>query len=147
GDGRPMRLIGLNWDITGRKHLEAQLFEEKERMRITLRSIGDAVVCTDSLGHITFLNLAAEQLTCWAQERAVGLQLAAILNLSSESGEDAPIDPVTECLIRLAAVPLPEGAVVTDAQGLQIAVHGGASPLHTASGQVIGAVLTLRDVS
>lgn len=147
GDGRPMRLIGLNWDITGRKHLEAQLFEEKERMRITLRSIGDAVVCTDSLGHITFLNLAAEQLTGWAQERAVGHQLAAILNLSSESGEDAPIDPVTECLIRLAAVPLPEGAVVTDAQGLQIAVHGGASPLHTASGQVIGAVLTLRDVS
>lgn len=147
GDGRPLRMIGLNWDITGRKHLEAQLFEEKERMRITLRSIGDAVVCTDSLGSITFLNLAAEQLTGWPQERAAGRELSEILSLSSESGEEILVDPVAESLIRLTAVPLPDGAVVTDAQGLQIAVHGIASPLHTASGQVIGAVLTLRDVS
>ncbi|MGH8079655.1 MAG: EAL domain-containing protein [Lysobacter sp.] len=146
-DGRALRMIGLNWDITARKHLEAQLFEEKERMRITLRSIGDAVVCTDSLGRITFLNLAAEQLTGCVQERAVGRELSSILSLSSENDADAPLEPVTECLIRLAAVPLPEGAVVTDAHGLQIAVHGAASPLHTASGQVIGAVLTLRDVS
>ena len=70
GDGRLIRAIGSLTDITQRKEAEARLMvsaamlaDEKERLKVTLQSIGDAVICTDAANRITFMNPVAEKLT------------------------------------------------------------------------------------
>ena len=71
-------------DITARKATEFRwraaeeaLFEEKERAQVTLNSIGDAVLTTDLLGNVTYLNLVAETMTGWSCADALGRPLAA----------------------------------------------------------------------
>lgn len=54
--GAPLRAVGMNWDITDHIDLTQAVFEEKERLRITLHSIGDSVISTDAQARITFMN-------------------------------------------------------------------------------------------
>lgn len=83
-DGTILRAIGTLTDITARKLTEERLAQsatlleaEKERLRVTLRSIGDAVICTDAFGRITFMNPVAEQLLGVAAADALDRPLAA----------------------------------------------------------------------
>ena len=73
-------LLALRYAIE-RKGMEETLFAEKERAEVTLNSIGDAVVCTDSSGNITFLNLVAERLSGWSRQEAVGRPMADVLRI------------------------------------------------------------------
>ncbi|TIO38929.1 MAG: PAS domain S-box protein, partial [Mesorhizobium sp.] len=79
GEGRLIRAIGSLTDITERKEAEerrkvsaAMLADEKERLRVTLQSIGDAVICTDAANRVTFMNPVAEKLTGIASGEALG---------------------------------------------------------------------------
>src|SRR6202042_2792176 len=58
-----------------RKSVEDALYIEKERAVVTLNSIGDAVLCTNISGNVTYLNLVAEKLTGWTREEATGQPL------------------------------------------------------------------------
>jgi len=64
-----------------RKSIEDALFVEKERAVVTLNSIGDAVLCTDVFGKITYLNLVAETMTGWRREEAIGKSLAEVFQI------------------------------------------------------------------
>src|ERR1700719_3877014 len=64
-----------------RKAVEDALFVEKERAVVTLNSIGDAVLCTDIFGNITYLNLVAETMTGWCREEAIGKPLAEVFQI------------------------------------------------------------------
>ena len=64
-----------------RKTMEEALFVEKERAQVTLNSIGDAVVCADISGNVSFLNLVAEKMTGWEQKEASGLPMAAVFKI------------------------------------------------------------------
>jgi diguanylate cyclase (GGDEF)-like protein/PAS domain S-box-containing protein len=84
-DGRLIRAIGSLTDITERKAAEerlivsaAMLADEKERLRVTLQSIGDAVICTDAANRITFMNPVAEKLTGIAGAEALGKTLGHV---------------------------------------------------------------------
>ncbi|WP_244661884.1 PAS domain S-box protein [Mesorhizobium huakuii] len=85
GDGRLIRAIGSLTDITRRKEAEerltlsaAMLADEKERLRVTLQSIGDAVICTDAANRVTFMNPVAEKLTGVSGEAALGKTLGHV---------------------------------------------------------------------
>ncbi|WP_245516791.1 MULTISPECIES: PAS domain S-box protein [unclassified Mesorhizobium] len=85
GEGRLIRAIGSLTDITERKEAEerlkvsaAMLADEKERLRVTLQSIGDAVICTDAANRITFMNPVAEKLTGVAAGEALGKGLGHV---------------------------------------------------------------------
>ncbi|WP_245464865.1 PAS domain S-box protein [Mesorhizobium sp. M1E.F.Ca.ET.045.02.1.1] len=85
GEGRLIRAIGSLTDITQRKQAEerlkvsaAMLADEKERLKVTLQSIGDAVICTDAANRITFMNPVAEKLTCVAAGDALGKVLGHV---------------------------------------------------------------------
>ncbi|MDX8467386.1 PAS domain S-box protein [Mesorhizobium sp. VK23B] len=85
GEGRLVRAIGSLTDITQRKQAEerlkvsaAMLADEKERLRVTLQSIGDAVICTDAANRITFMNPVAEKLTGVAAGEALGKVLGHV---------------------------------------------------------------------
>lgn len=85
GDGRLIRAIGSLTDITRRKEAEerltvsaAMLADEKERLRVTLQSIGDAVICTDAANRVTFMNPVAEKLTGVSAEAALSKTLGHV---------------------------------------------------------------------
>jgi diguanylate cyclase (GGDEF)-like protein/PAS domain S-box-containing protein len=93
--GGLVRAIGSLTNITRRKEAEerlarsvALLADEKERLRITLQSIGDAVICTDDEGRITFMNPVAEKLTGFVGDKALGLPLDRVYcAVDEESGQ------------------------------------------------------------
>jgi PAS domain S-box-containing protein len=85
-EGKPAYLASLR-DISERKELEHSLLVEKERLDITLRSIGDGVIATDKNGNIVLINPSAAQMTGWSQEQASGQPIPRILNL------DIPMEP------------------------------------------------------
>ncbi|WP_242107774.1 PAS domain-containing protein [Luteimonas aquatica] len=145
--GAPVRAIGLQWDISDQKHLEGALYEEKERLRITLDSIGDAVVCTDPQGAITFMNPIAEALTGWGFADAIGRPVREVFITIDDSQGCALPDPVGECL-RLMQPRYQQGdAVLLARDGNCIDVQSSAAPVKTTTGETIGAVLIFKDAS
>lgn len=146
-DGSTHSLVGTNWDITEQRRLTDALFEEKERLHITLRSIGDAVICTDAALGITFMNPIAEHLTGWTMAEAMGQRLESVFRVVDEL-TDAPItNPVAQCLQTLRPVYLQDGAVLLSRSGERHDVQDSAAPVRTASGHVIGAVLVFQDIT
>src|SRR5205814_8792933 len=67
---------GVFWDVTERRRAEEKLAAEKERLHVTLRSIGDGVMSTDIDGRITLMNQVAEELTGWTHAEAGGKSIA-----------------------------------------------------------------------
>ncbi|OWJ66731.1 PAS domain-containing protein [Inquilinus limosus] len=145
-DGRPNHAVGMNWDITDHVELAEALFEEKERLRVTLHSIGDAVVSTDSLARVTFMNPAAEQMTGWSAEEAMGRPLYQVFRLIDEAGHAVP-DPVESCLARMQPYYLDTDVILLARGGERRHIRDSAAPVRTASGEVIGAVLVFQDVT
>ncbi|CDX23082.1 PAS/PAC sensor-containing diguanylate cyclase [Mesorhizobium sp. ORS 3324] len=101
GEGRLIRAIGSLTDITQRKQAEerlkvsaAMLADEKERLRVTLQSIGDAVICTDAANRITFMNPVAEKLTGGAAAEALGKALGHVYwAVDEETGQRIGLTP------------------------------------------------------
>ena len=146
-DGSPLRMIGTHTDITEYRVLTEALEEEKERLRITLHSIGDGVVCTDAGGLVTFMNPIAEQLTGWSAVAALNRPVDLVFRLIEEEGEAAVDSPVACCLSRLDRVSHDEGVLLVGRAGARIDVKASASPVRTPSGEVLGAVLVFQDVT
>jgi PAS domain S-box-containing protein len=85
-------------DITERKRMEDELFAEKERMRLTLQSIGDAVVCADAAGRVTYLNPVAERLTGWQGFDAAARSVDEVVPLRSPGSDDILPNPLRAAL-------------------------------------------------
>ncbi|UXZ37517.1 diguanylate cyclase [Cupriavidus gilardii] len=146
-DGTALSMVGTNWDITEHRRLTEALFEEKERLHITLRSIGDAVICTDVSLRITFINPIAEQLTGWTMAEADGRPLATVFHVVDETSGQPIACPVAKCLQTLRPVYLEDGAVLISRHGERHDVQDSAAPVLTPRGDVIGAVLVFQDIT
>ena len=134
-------------DITDRKRMEHQLFEEKERMRLTLASIGDAVVCTDAQARITYLNPVAEQMTGWPAGDAAGRHVDEVAPLQDAAGLPLAASPVCAALAQAQALGPTHGVVLQRRDGQRLDVQESASPITDRTGQVTGAVMVLHDTS
>jgi diguanylate cyclase (GGDEF)-like protein/PAS domain S-box-containing protein len=145
--GNPVRTVGTDTDITRQKMAEAQLAEEKERLRVTLASIGDGVISTDAEGRVTFMNTVAEVMTGWESWEAIGQRVEDVFDVvDSENGEIA-LNPVTECLARAEPFRLSQDVVLVARTGERREVRDSAAPLRTPEGNIIGAVLVFQDVT
>ncbi|WP_374444526.1 PAS domain S-box protein [Stella sp.] len=146
-DGRSLRLIGTHRDVTDQRRLTEALFEEKERLRITLYSIGDAVICTDAASRVTFMNPIAEQMTGWPMGEADRRPLDEVFRLVDEHTGEPVASPVEECLRHMRPFYLQDGAVLVSRDGSRMNVQDSAAPVRTASGEIIGAVLVFQDIT
>jgi PAS domain S-box-containing protein len=135
-------------DITERKRIEAAtLFQEKERYRVTLASIGEGVITTDDQGSMTFLNSVAERLTGWSHAEARGLPLSAAFKLVDEATH-APIEnPLQTCLRDGQFVKLTQHPALLSRYGERLSVEGSAAPIRDNRGHTTGAVVIFSDVT
>ncbi len=126
---------------------DRQVREQREWLRVTLTSIGDAVVATDAEGRITFVNPVAEMLTGWTSEEAAGQPVESVCRLVNEqTGQPLP-DPVAIVLRERRAVGLANHAALVTKDGRTVPIEDSAAPIRDDAGQVLGAVLVFHDVT
>jgi diguanylate cyclase (GGDEF)-like protein/PAS domain S-box-containing protein len=130
-----------------RKAVEDALYVEKERAVVTLNSIGDAVLCTDISGSITYLNLVAETMTGWHREEATGKPLAEVFRIIDGSTRKTARDPMEMAVEQNRTVGLTVNCVLIRRDGFESAIEDSAAPIHDRAGRVTGAVIVFHDVS
>ncbi len=137
--------LAIARDITERKKYEEMIQEEKERLAVTLRSIGDAVVTTDTEGKIVLMNPVAEKLTGWFQEEAIGKPFEQVFQFASPTGTTE--NPVKKVMEAGQVIRLSEEALLISREGTErIVAHNGA-PIRDKESNIIGVVLVLRDIT
>jgi PAS domain S-box-containing protein len=121
--------------------------EQRELLRVTLRSIGDAVITTDIDGHVTYLNAVAESLTGWSQRDAVGQPLDTVFRIINEESRQPVENPATKALREGIVVGLANHTVLIQKDGGECPIDDSAAPIRDERDHVSGCVLTFRDVT
>ena len=140
-------ILEINIDISARKRIEEDLRENRELFRVTLSSIGDAVIATENKGAVTFLNPVAQSLTGWKQEDAAGQPLDAIFHIVNEQTRQPAENPALRAIREGFIVGLANHTVIISRDGAEIPIDYAASPIRDVHGEIIGAVLIFRDVT
>jgi diguanylate cyclase (GGDEF)-like protein/PAS domain S-box-containing protein len=129
-----------------RKTMEEALLAEKERAQITLDSIGDAVICTDTVGKITFLNVVAERMTGWSWREASDRPLPEVFQ-RVEVANQGRLSTAPSGNGRTTTSTPASSAILVRRDGLEIPIEGSAAPINDRDGNANGAVIVFRDVS
>ena len=133
--------------VIARKAVEDALFLEKERAQVTLNSIGDAVISTDISGNITYLNQVAEKMTGWSGAEASGRPFAEVFQIIEGVTREPAHNPMQLAVKQNQAVGLTSNCILVRRDGCESAIEDSTAPIHSRTGQVIGAVIVFRDVS
>lgn len=123
------------------------VLEERERFDVTLSSIGDCVIATDSAGTVTFVNPVAEALTGWSRAEAIGRPLEDAFRIVNEETSEPVESPVARVIGTGKVVGLANHTILIARDGTRVAIDDSAAPLKAADGSLIGVVLVFRDVS
>lgn len=145
-NGTLQHFVTHTLDVTERKRAEEALDEERERLFVTLNSIGDAVITTDAQGRVTFLNPVAEQLTGWYSAEVSGQPLERVFNIISEEHRQPVESPVQRVLLEGRIVGLANHTLLINRLGQEIAIEDSAAPIRNLAGDIIGVVLMFHDV-
>ncbi|WP_456434552.1 PhnD/SsuA/transferrin family substrate-binding protein [Thermosulfuriphilus sp.] len=135
----------LREEITERERAEAELSAEKERLAVTMASIGEAVLSTDEKGRIQMMNRAAEEITGWSRDEAWGRPVKEIFRLRSDDRTQSP-DPVDQCLRERQLVEIKETVLLTRNDKERL-IEGTCSPIHERKSLIVGAVMVFRDIT
>ena len=144
--GRVVRVTAIR-DITERKRAEAAIAGEKERLAVTLRSIGDGVITTDIRGTVVIMNRVAEELTGWTQSEAEGKPLEAVFTIVDEMTRESCENPVARVLSTGGIIELANHALLTARNGTQRVIADSGAPITDRDGKTIGVVLVFRDMT
>lgn len=145
--GRAVSMIGANWDVTNLRELSSQLTEQHEMLRVTLQSIGDAVITTDARGRVTWLNPVAEHMTGWLSAEAKGRQLAQVFNIVNETTRKPTENPVASCLKNGNKSEQSKQTLLISRNGSEFGIEDSAAPIRNQLGEILGVVLVFHDVT
>jgi diguanylate cyclase len=137
-DGKPVRLVGAFQDITARRAAAAELAEQHELLRVTLQSIGDAVITTDASGHVTWLNPVAERMTGWLNADAQGRPVGQVFHIVNEETRKPTEHPVATCLAQGKVTGLANHTVLISRDGEEFGIEDSAAPIRSGSGKHLG---------
>jgi PAS domain S-box-containing protein len=134
-------------DITERKRAAAALAAQQEWFRVTLASIGDAVIATDAAGCVSYMNAAAETLTGWRLLEATGRRLEDVFHIVSETTREPVENPVAMVMRSGQVVGLANHTVLICRDGIERPIADSGSPIRDSEGRILGVVLVFRDVT
>ncbi|MCX5751705.1 MAG: ATP-binding protein [Candidatus Saganbacteria bacterium] len=123
------------------------IFNEKERFFTTLHSIGDGVLVVDLDKRVTLVNTAAEKLTGWTEEDALGRKLEEVFVVLNESTRKPRENPVDTVLKTKEIAYLANHTILISKNGEEKVIADSAAPIHDRNEVMVGVVLTFRDVS
>jgi PAS domain S-box-containing protein len=134
-------------EITEQKRAELALRASEENLRITLESIGDAVVTADAAGRVTRMNRVAEALTGWSQAAAVGRPLPEVFRIINATTREACANPVERVLASGQVIGLANRTALICRDGSERQIADSGAPIRNAAGDILGVVLVFRDVT
>ena len=146
-NGKPVRRYGALQDVTESRRLAAELGKQHELLRVTLQSIGDAVITTDADGNVTWLNPVAERMTGWPTTEAQGRPFARVFHIVNEETRQATENPVALCLAGGAVAGLADHTVLISRDGEEFGIEDSVSPIRDAQGELLGVVLVFHDMT
>jgi diguanylate cyclase (GGDEF)-like protein/PAS domain S-box-containing protein len=138
-----VQLIAMMFE---RRASEEQKFVELERAEVTLNSIGDAVMTTDTMGNVTYLNAEAEGLTGWTRSEAFARPLAEVFDVTDGLTGQHAQDPSRLAIDHNKKVRLKGNYILVGREGNETAIEHSAAPIHDRQGNILGAVIVFRDV-
>jgi PAS domain S-box-containing protein len=121
--------------------------ESEERLRITLASIGDAVIATDAEGRVTLMNAVAEALTGWSAADAAGRALADVFVIVNEDSRRPVPNPVYEVVRLGTTTGLANHTILIAKDGREIPIDDSAAPIRDAAGRLLGVVMVFRNIA
>ena len=130
-----------------RRRAEEALRKQSDWLRVTLSSIGDAVITTDVEGRVTFMNRVAESLTGWTQDEAMGRPLPDIFQILNEETRQPVKNPALRTLSAGATVGLANHTILIAKDRTECPIDDSAAPIRNYQGEVVGTVLVFRDIS
>ncbi len=138
---------GFNKMVEARKKAESELSTEKDRIQITLESIGDAVIATNRECRVEYMNPSAEQLTGWRENKAIGQPLEKVFFIIDEATGKAAKNPAARCMKKGRIIGLTNHTGLVHRDGRIISIEDSAAPIRHEGGEITGAVLVFRDVT
>ena len=132
--------------LKGRAADDERRLSAAERAQLTLDSIGDAVITTDTAGNISYLNPVAESMTGWSQREATGRSLSEVLRLIDSQSREPALNPLAMAMLHNKTVGLSANCVLIRRDGHESAIEDTAAPIRDWGGRVIGAVIVFHDV-
>ncbi|APW43318.1 GGDEF domain-containing protein [Rhodoferax saidenbachensis] len=146
-EGKAIRLMGVRLDITAQKQSEEKLRQSEQSLSITLNSIGDAVIATDTAGHIVRMNPTAERLTGWPLSEATGKPLTEVFRIINAQTRAPSLNPVQLVIEKGEVVGLANHTALLARDGPEYQIFDSAAPIRDAGGQIVGVVLVFSDVT
>jgi PAS domain S-box-containing protein len=137
----------LRKEIGRRNQTVEALRRSEESLAVTLNSIGDAVLATDTQGRITRMNRVAEQLTGWSRDEARGRPIAEVFRIINEETREPGRIPVADVLATGEIRELANHIALIARDGTERAIADSAAPIRSSGGSILGVVLVFRDVS
>ncbi|MBT9312125.1 EAL domain-containing protein [Leptothoe kymatousa] len=141
------RTAELRREIDYRQAAEQALFQEKELAQVTLKSIADAVLTTDAVGRVTYLNPVAETLTGWSNQEAMDRPLGDILVILNETTRNAVESPVERVLRDGYMTEVVDHCLLVSRDGAEYGIDESAAPICDRNGHTLGVVMVFRDVT
>ena len=130
-----------------RRRAEEALRKQSDWLRVTLSSIGDAVITTDVEGRVTFMNRVAESLTGWGQAESMGRSLTDIFQILNEQSRQPVENPALQALSAVTVVGLANHTILIAKDGTEWPIDDSAAPIRNEQGEAVGVVLVFRDIS
>lgn len=145
-DGRVVGASKIARDVTEQRRTQRALQETQERWKVTLRSIGDGVIVTDTSGRIAFANPVALELIQKTEGEVLGTPLAEVFAIAHETTKEAVENPVNRVLRDGGRVGLARHTVLLQPSGSEIPIDDSAAPIRSDDGQLLGVVLVFREI-
>ena len=134
-------------NVIARTIADEALFIERERTQVILNSIGDAVISTDIVGNVTYLNIVAERMTSWSRQEAASQLFSDVLHIIDGVTREPARSLIVLAMQRNKPVNLRANCILIRRDGVELLIEGSATPIHDSGGHVIGAVIVFHDVS